>query len=91
AREWLRDGMRSNYRTLLSGWKGPVEVLVAGDDRLLNLGRVEAFCAGRPRTELSIIPAAGHGWDAELIRRQLDVLEGFLVGGVATASVPNQG
>jgi pimeloyl-ACP methyl ester carboxylesterase len=90
AREWLRDGMAANYRALLSGWKGPVEVLVAGDDRLLDLARVGDYCAGRPGTELSVIPAAGHGWDAELIRRQLDVLEGFLTDDIAptTATSP---
>lgn len=90
AREWLRDGMRANYRPLLSGWRGPVQVLVAGNDRLLDLSRVEAYCAARPRTELSVIPAAGHGWDAELIRRQLDLLEGLLVRGVAPPGALNR-
>ncbi|HVB53386.1 MAG TPA: alpha/beta fold hydrolase [Candidatus Acidoferrales bacterium] len=80
AREWLRDGMRANFRPLLDGWKGPVEVMAAADDRLLELDRVEEYCAGRPQTEISVITSAGHGWDAELIRRQLDVLEQFLAG-----------
>lgn len=92
AREWLRDGMAANYRPLLSGWSGPIAVLVAGDDKLLDLSRVQAFCAARPQTELSVIPAAGHGWDAELIRRQLDILEGFLTGaGSAAEAMPAPG
>jgi len=78
AREWLRDGMQADFRALLDGWSGPVAVLAAADDRLLELDRVAAYCARRSRTEISIIPSAGHGWDAELIRRQLDVLERFL-------------
>lgn len=80
AREWLRDGLGVDFRALLEGWEGPVEVLVAADDRIVELDRLRRFCASRPQTELSVIESAGHGWDAELIRRQLDVLESFLAG-----------
>ncbi|MGC2295291.1 MAG: alpha/beta fold hydrolase [Candidatus Dormiibacterota bacterium] len=80
AREWLRDGLGVDFRALLDGWKGPVVVLVAADDRIVELDRLRSYCAGRPHTELSVIESAGHGWDAELIRRQLDVLERFLAG-----------
>ncbi|HEY6538691.1 MAG TPA: alpha/beta fold hydrolase, partial [Candidatus Dormibacteraeota bacterium] len=80
AREWLGDGLQANFRPLLDGWGGPVQVLVAADDRLVDLQRVSAYCAARPHTELAVISSAGHGWDAELIRRQLDLLEGFLSG-----------
>lgn len=80
AREWLRDGMEADFRALLGGWSGPVLALAAADDRLLDLDQVRQFCRRRPQTELSIIPSAGHGWDAELIRRQLDVLSLFLSG-----------
>ncbi len=83
AREWLQDGVRSDFRPLLNGWGGPVAVLAAADDRLLDLDRLEEFCARRPQTQISVISAAGHGWDAELIRRQLDVLESFLAGDAA--------
>jgi pimeloyl-ACP methyl ester carboxylesterase len=76
--EWLRDGLGVDFRALLEGWKGSVEVLVAADDRIVDLDRLRKYCAGRPHTELSVIDSAGHGWDAELIRRQLDVLERFL-------------
>ncbi|MGH7640166.1 MAG: alpha/beta fold hydrolase [Candidatus Dormibacteria bacterium] len=78
AQEWLRDGLRQDYRPLLLGWRGPVAVLVAADDRLLDLEVVQEYFSLRPLTQVSLIPAAGHGWDRELIRRQLDVLEGFL-------------
>jgi len=80
AREWLRDGLGVDFRALLDGWKGPVQVLVAADDRIVELARLRSYCAGRPHTDLSVIDSAGHGWDAELIRRQLDVLERFLAG-----------
>lgn len=88
AREWLRDGLGVDFRALLDGWKGPVEVLVAGDDRIVELDRLRRYCAGRPQTELSVIDSAGHGWDAELIRRQLDVLERFLAGRESSVPLP---
>ncbi|MGA8208106.1 MAG: alpha/beta fold hydrolase [Candidatus Dormiibacterota bacterium] len=78
AREWLRDGLGEDFRALLDGWGGPVEVLVAAADRIVQLERLRTYCAARPNTDLSVIDSAGHGWDAELIRRQLDVLERFL-------------
>jgi pimeloyl-ACP methyl ester carboxylesterase len=73
---------------LLEGWEGPVEVLVAADDRIVELDRLRRFCASRPQTELSVIESAGHGWDAELIRRQLDVLESFLAGSEPSVQSP---
>jgi len=88
AREWLRDGLGVDFRALLDGWSGPVEVLVAADDRIVELPRLRSYCASRPRTDLSVIDSAGHGWDAELIRRQLDVLEGFLAGREPSAALP---
>lgn len=92
AREWLRDGMVADFRPLLDGWPGALAVLAAADDRLLELDRVQEYCAHRPRTEISIISSAGHGWDAELIRRQLDVLESFLAADDPTpAPVPSAG
>ncbi|MGH7642804.1 MAG: alpha/beta fold hydrolase [Candidatus Dormibacteria bacterium] len=81
AREWLRDGLRTDFRPLLEGWRGPLEVLAAADDRLLELERVKEFCARRPQTTISVIDSAGHGWDKDLIRRQLDLLEQFLADG----------
>lgn len=78
AREWLVDGIREDFTALLDGWRGPVAVLAAGDDRILDLPRLAGYCSGRPNTQLSVIESAGHGWDRELIRRQIDVLEGFL-------------
>jgi len=88
AREWLRDGLGVDFRALLAGWKGPVAVLVAADDRIVELDRLRRYCAGRPHTELSVIHSAGHGWDAELIRRQLDVLEQFLAGSEPAVAQP---
>jgi pimeloyl-ACP methyl ester carboxylesterase len=88
AREWLRDGLGVDFRALLDGWEGPVEVLVAADDRIVELERLRRYCASRPQTELSVIESAGHGWDAELIRRQLDVLERFLAGQEPDMALP---
>jgi len=54
----------------------------------VELPRLRSYCASRPRTDLSVIDSAGHGWDAELIRRQLDVLERFLAGREPSAALP---
>ncbi len=81
AREWLRDGTRRDFTPLLDGWPGPLEVVAAADDRLLDQARLSAYCERRPGTRLALIASAGHGWDRELIRRQLDELERFLDGG----------
>jgi pimeloyl-ACP methyl ester carboxylesterase len=88
AREWLRDGLGVDFRALLDGWKGPVEVLAAAEDRIVELDRLRSYCASRPQTELSVIESAGHGWDAELIRRQLDVVERFLAGREPAVALP---
>ncbi len=82
AREWLRAGVRVDYRDLLLSWSGPVGVLAAAQDRILDLGQLRRFCRARPLTELVVLDSAGHGWDRDLIRRQVEVVESFL-------SVPN--
>jgi hypothetical protein len=33
-----------------------------------------------PQVRLAVIEEAGHGWNAEFVRRQLDVLTAFLDG-----------
>lgn len=74
AREWLRDGISVSFIPLLSGWRGDVFALAAADDRILEVGLLEAFCRARPRTELSLVEASGHGWSAEFISRQMEIL-----------------
>ncbi len=86
AREWLRESLHLQFTDLLGGWTGPVAVLAAGDDRILNLARLARFCAARPNTTLDVIAAAGHGWTEEFMARQLLVLERFLDEGAAAGA-----
>jgi pimeloyl-ACP methyl ester carboxylesterase len=75
AREWLREGISLDFAPLLMGWEGDIQVLAATDDRILNVELLRRFCQGRPRTELSLVEAAGHGWTPEFMSRQLEILE----------------
>ncbi len=78
AREWLRDGVATDFRRLLAGLRPPAAVLAAADDRLLRVDRLSAFCAGLERVSLRLLPAAGHGWSPEFMLRQVEVLEEVL-------------
>lgn len=78
AREWLRDGVATDFRRLLSGLPVPTAVLAAADDRLLQVDRLRSFCAGRDHLSLRLLPAAGHGWSPEFMLRQVEVLEEVL-------------
>jgi len=75
AREWLRDGISASFLPLLDGWPGELFALAAADDRILEVDLLARYCRARPRTELSLVAAAGHGWSAEFISRQLEILE----------------
>jgi hypothetical protein len=57
------------------GWEGDIQVLAATDDRILNVELLRRFCQSRPRTELSLVEAAGHGWTPKFMSRQLEILE----------------
>ena len=75
AREWLRDGVSVSFLPLLDGWHGDVFALAAADDRILEVELLAEYCRARPRTDLSLVTASGHGWSAEFISRQLEILE----------------
>jgi len=75
AREWLRDGVSVSFLPLLDGWHGDVFALAAADDRILEVELLAQYCSARPHTELSLVAASGHGWSAEFISRQMEILE----------------
>lgn len=78
AREWLRLAVRQDYRDLVRNWRGPVGILAAAEDRILDLPRLRRFCRARVGTELEVMEESGHGWDPELISGQLEILERYL-------------
>ena len=84
-REWLRDGLRRRDLEVLAARRGPTLVLAAADDRIVDVAALRAVTQTLPQVQLAVIEEAGHGWNQEYVRRQLDVLCAFLDG----AAVPD--
>jgi pimeloyl-ACP methyl ester carboxylesterase len=80
AREWLRDGLRRRDVSMLEGRDAPTLVLAAQDDKIVDVEALRALALRVPCVQLAVIEEAGHGWNEEFIRRQLDVLAAFLEG-----------
>ena len=78
ARNWLRDGIRRDYREFLATWRKPVLVVVAADDRLVNVDDIRNLVQLMPQAEIRVIEAAGHGWTPTLIAAQVETIGGFL-------------
>ena len=80
AREWLRDGLRVHDAALVAAHPEPVLLLAAGDDRVVDVGRLRRLAAEWQRCRLALVEDAGHGWTEAYVRRQLEVLSAFLDG-----------
>jgi pimeloyl-ACP methyl ester carboxylesterase len=78
AREWLRSAMRQDYAPWLLQWDQPVLMVVAADDRLLDIGAMQRLCEGMRTAEVVVVPDAGHGWTETLVRAQAAAISGFL-------------
>jgi len=77
-REWLRDGLRRRDVETLAARAGPTLVLAAAEDRIVDVAALDGLAARLPRVQLAVIEEAGHGWNEEFVRRQLDVIGAFL-------------
>ena len=78
ARQWLRDGITRDYRKFLSGWRKPALVVVAADDRVVDVAGIRNLRQLMPQAEIRVIEAAGHGWTPSLIAAQVEAITGFL-------------
>ena len=78
ARQWLRDGIRRDYREFLKGWRKPALVVVAADDRIVDVGAIRNLRALMPQAEVRVIESAGHGWTPTLIAAQVEAISAFL-------------
>jgi len=78
SRNWLRDGIRRDYRAFLASWRKPVLVVVAADDRIANVDDIRGLRGLMPQAEIRVIEAAGHGWTPALIAAQVETIGGFL-------------
>ena len=80
ARDWLRDGISRDYREFLRGWRKPALVVVAADDRMVDVEGIRNLRALMPQAEIRVIESAGHGWTPTLIAAQVEAITGFLQG-----------
>jgi pimeloyl-ACP methyl ester carboxylesterase len=78
AREWLLEGLRRDDAGALRSASHPVLILVAADDRIVNVPRMVAAAALGGRTRVAVIEEAGHGWTEASVRRQLELITAFL-------------
>jgi len=78
ARAWLRDGLARDFRARVAGWDRPVLLMVAADDRIVDVPRLVELVAPHTQIELEVVSAAGHGWTAEFVARQQALLASFL-------------
>ena len=78
ARQWLRDGITRDYREFLKAWRKPALVVVAADDRTVDVAAIRNLKALMPQAEIRVIESAGHGWSPTLIAAQVEAITGFL-------------
>ena len=78
ARQWLRDGIRRDYREFLRGWRKPALVVVAADDRTVDVAAIRNLRDLMPQAVIRVIESAGHGWTPTLITAQVEAISAFL-------------
>ena len=78
AREWLRDGLRRHELSQLSGSASPTLVLVAAEDRIVDVDRLRRALSGMPHVQLAVIEEGGHAWTQAMIDQQARLLAAFL-------------
>jgi pimeloyl-ACP methyl ester carboxylesterase len=80
SRQWLRDGLRRRDLDALASRRDPTLILAAAEDKIVDVDALRSLALRLPAVQLAVIEEAGHGWNAEFVRRQLDVLTAFLDG-----------
>lgn len=80
SREWLRDGLRRRDVDGLAARTQPTLILAAEDDKIVDVEALRGVAQRLPCVQLAVIEEAGHGWNEEFVRRQLEVLCAFLDG-----------
>jgi pimeloyl-ACP methyl ester carboxylesterase len=78
--QWLREGLRRHDAGLLGEHPGESLIIVAGDDRLLDDAALGAVVDAMPRVHHVRVDQAGHGWNEQFVRRQIELVSGFLEG-----------
>jgi len=78
ARQWLRDGITRDYREFLKRWRKPALVVVAADDRTVDVTAIRNLRDLMPQAVIRVIESAGHGWTPTLITAQVEAISAFL-------------
>jgi pimeloyl-ACP methyl ester carboxylesterase len=78
-REWLLDGLGRDDVATLRAAARPVLMIVAADDRIVDVPLLSRTVAGLPAVQLAEVADAGHGWTESYIRRQLELITAFLL------------
>jgi pimeloyl-ACP methyl ester carboxylesterase len=87
-RQWLRDGIRRDYRDFLRSWKRPALIVVAANDRIVKVDSIRGLRQLMPQAEVRVIDSAGHGWTPALIAAQVQAISSFLVAAGSAARSP---
>ncbi len=77
-REWLLHGLARDDVALLRGSSHPALLIVASDDRIVDVPLLRRAVAGMDHVQLAEVEDAGHGWTDASVRRQLELIGAFL-------------
>ncbi len=87
-REWLRYGLDRDDVDALRRLGKPALLIVASDDRIVDVPLLRSTVAGMDRVQLVAVSDAGHGWTESYVRRQLEVITAFLLDRPLPRSAP---
>jgi pimeloyl-ACP methyl ester carboxylesterase len=80
SRQWLRDGLRRNDLAQVRHSTAPTLVMVAVDDRIVDVPRSRTALAGAAAVQLAVLEEGGHAWTTAMIGVQQSLLAAFLDG-----------
>ena len=77
-KQWLLEGLRRHDLELIRDPEHPVLILLARDDRIVDVPRLVEAVRGDQRVHVAVLDEAGHGWTKDYVRRQLALITAFL-------------
>jgi pimeloyl-ACP methyl ester carboxylesterase len=78
-REWILHGLARDDVALLREAQRPVLIIVASNDRIVDVPLLRSTVASMKHVRLSLVTDAGHGWTEGYVRRQLELIGAFLL------------
>jgi pimeloyl-ACP methyl ester carboxylesterase len=80
AREWLSDGLAFDEIALLRRDTRPTMIIMARDDRVIDVPRIARALGRLPSVELAVIDDVGHAWTQVMSIKQRACIAAFLDG-----------